>query len=594
MSALNNRIAVGFDAKTCRLVMAVPFYLADVARSFPSRRFDAKSKTWRLPLTKANVKHFESIRHRYDFALDQPATDAIRDLDRLTAAPKLVPFPRHVYDFTKSQTGFMPMEHQDKMLDLAWGLKACAWFARMGTGKTFATIHLAMARYAAGQIDAVMIICPSTLRRTWEKEFAKYATRKYDFRVHETKAPWLREFSSGPSIDGLPVLAVSIEGLGISEASYNSACQFLTGGRKVMVVCDESSRIKNPDAKRTKRAIAMAAAAEYRLILNGTPIALGVQDLWAQYEFLDPNIIGTGDYWAFKTRYLVMGGYEMRQIVGVQHMDELMNAIIPYTCEVGKEVLNLPPKVPVERTLEITPEQRRLMRVVIKGADADPTAPQIKVTNTLEKLLRCRQIVGGWLPRMVVKETIIDGVPVPTYDTEIVPLEKNPKMDTMLEVIEDNFPGSKFIIWSTFVHEIEAIAKILRDKYGADAVECYYGGVEMSERSKIEDRYCTDDKMRFFVGNPAAAGLGLTLVSNMNDVMIYYSGTNAYIDRAQSEDRAHRIGQKSSVVIVDLIAEKTVDEVIMESIRNKMDVEKFVVDCIQRGVTLDAMLLGEG
>lgn len=593
MNSLNNTIKVGFDAKTCRLVMAVPFFLADVARSFPSRRFDARTKTWRMPLNKSNIKHLSDIRHRYAFQMDEAADVAIKDLDRLTAAPKLIPFPRHVYDFTRSKSGFAPMQHQDRMLDLAWGLKSCAWFAKMGTGKTFAAIHLAMARYIAGQIDAVMIICPSTLRRTWEKEFAKYATRKYDFRIHETKAPWMKEFSSGPSIDGLPVLAVSVEGLGISEASYQSVCQFLTGGRRVMTICDESSRIKNPDAKRTKRAIQLGAASEYRVILNGTPIALGVQDLWAQFEFLDPNIIGTGDYWAYKTRYLVMGGYEMRQIVGIQNMDELMNAIIPYTCEVGKEVLNLPPKVHVERPLEITPEQRRLMRIVIKGVDGTGgESVEIKVTNTLEKLLRCRQIVGGWLPKMVTRVKVVDGVEIPVYDTELVPLEKNPKLDALLEVIDDNFQGSKFIIWSTFRHEIEAIAAKLAGIYGKEAVECYYGDVEMSRRSEIEDRYCTDPKLRFFIGNPAAAGLGLTLVSDMNDVMIYYSGTNAYIDRAQSEDRAHRLGQTSSVTVVDLIAEKTVDEIIVASIRSKMDVEQFIIDRIKAGISLDEMLLG--
>ena len=175
--------------------------------------------------------------------------------------------------------------------------------------------------------------------------------------------------------------------------------------------------------------------------------------------------------------------------------------------------------------------------------------------------------------------------------TTLEPMKDNPKLNGLFELIEDNFEGSKFIIWSTFTHEIEAIRDALAKKYGENSVECYYGDIPMEDRSRIEDRYCKDPSMRFFVGNPAAAGLGLTLISGENDVMVYYSGTNAYIDRAQSEDRAHRIGQKNPVTIVDLIAEKTVDEIIVESIRNKMDIETFVTTKIREGKGIEGLIV---
>jgi SNF2 family DNA or RNA helicase len=589
---INNNIVVTFDKKSRRLLMSSPFHLADVMRGFPSRRFDPKSKGWRIPLLRSNVNHFKEIQSRYNFQLHPEALEAIRDYEKLMEAPKKVPFPVHAYDFTKSETGFAPMQHQLSMLDTSWGLKSTAWFAKMGTGKTFATIHLAMARWIAGEIDAVVIICPSTLRTVWKKEFKKYATRPYDFQIHEQKARWYDDYCESHSRDRLQVLAVSVEGLGISEPLYDSVCRFYTGSRRILTVCDESSRIKNPDAKRTKRAINLGAVSEYRLILNGTPIAIGIQDLWSQYEFLDPNIIGTGDYWSFKTRYIVMGGYEQKQIVGFHNVEELMNMVAPYTAVVGKEVLNLPPKVFTERPVQITPEQKRLLRLVVKGADSDPNAPLIKVENTLEKVLRCRQIVGGWLPRARVTTHEVEGVPTEVWETTLEPLSSNPKLDDMLAMIEDNYNGSKFIIWSTFTHEIEAIADFLAKKYGKESVECYYGDTEMSLRSSIEDRYCNDPKLRFFVGNPAAAGLGLTLISGENDVMVYYSGTNAYIDRAQSEDRAHRIGQKNSVTIVDMVAEKTVDEIIMASIRSKSDIETYVTAKIREGASVESLLLG--
>ena len=586
-----NTIKIDFDPKTRRLLMWVPFHLVDLARSFPSRRFDPKAKAWKMPLVRGNIVHLQQIQRQHTIELTEAANDALRDYEKLTAAPKKVPFPQHVYDFTKSQTGFKPMRHQLQMLDTSWGLKASAWFAKMGTGKTYAAIHLAMARWIAGEIDAVVIICPSTLRSVWRKEFTKYATRDYDFRIHEQRAPWYEEWCREAPSDRLPVLAVSVEGLGISAGLYDSVCQFYTRGRRIFTICDESSRIKNPDAKRTQRAITLGQMSEYRLILNGTPIALGIQDLWSQYEFLDPNIIGVGDYWAFKTRYTISGGYENRQIIGYQNVDELMSLISPYTVVVGKEVLDLPEKVMTERYIEITPEQRKLLKAVAKGMSSDPSVPYMEADNVLEKILRARQIVGGWIPKSKIEYKEVDGEMLEVVTTTLEPMKDNPKLNGLFELIEDNFEGSKFIIWSTFTHEIEAIRDALAKKYGENSVECYYGDIPMEDRSRIEDRYCKDPSMRFFVGNPAAAGLGLTLISGENDVMVYYSGTNAYIDRAQSEDRAHRIGQKNPVTVVDLIAEKTVDEIIVESIRNKMDIETFVTTKIREGKCVDDLIV---
>ena len=819
---MDTTIKVDYDTKTRRLKMSCGFFLADVMRGFPSRRFDPKSKTWRMPLVKTNISHLKATESVYDYRMTDAARDAIRGHETLMAGPSYQPFPYHLYDFRASKLKYDPMEHQRKMLDKAWNLPAIAVFAKMGcvagdtelqvlfgagkgkkitieklyelhrtgrtrcrtykgdgfgqhdvievlqsgvkyvwalvlsdgkilkatadhpiltpdgfveliklkvgqdvvvhdgdqewlrngneievpiaggrsvdkdgyirisrrdhpsawsasryvyqhrlvmeehlgryltvqehvhhkngikhdnridnlklmdavehlaghqyhrnfsgvkptlstvemivpvgeemtydismehpyhnylangivvhnTGKTFAAIHLACARYKAGLIDSVIIICPSTLRSTWRKELEKYATVEYDFRVHETKASWIKGFYADRKSKQLQILAVSVEGLGVSASLYDSVCGFFVG-RTVMLINDESSRIKNPDAKRTQRAIEFRDASKYRIILNGTPIALGIKDLWSQYEFLDPNIIGSGDYWSFKTRYLVMGGYENKEIVGVQHIEELMKLIEPYTVEVGKDVLNLIPKVMKPRYVQATAEQKMLLRLIKKGSSPDPSAPLIKVDNVLERVLRWRQVVGGWLPRQ-------DPV------TELVtlePLKENPKMDAFMDMIADHFEGSKFIIWSTFVHEIDYIAQRLTEKYGVAAVAKYYGATDKEERSRIEDQYCNDASLRFFVGNPATAGLGLTLISGEDDIMVYYSGTNAYIDRAQSEDRAHRIGQNRTVVVVDLIMEKTIDEMIAASIEEKMSVEQYIMTRLKNGAPLESMEL---
>lgn len=570
---MQNQIKIEFSPKRKRLLITCPFHLNDLVRNFPSRRFEPKDKKWSVPLVRANIEYIAELQRKYELAIDADATEAIAGAEALIALPPFVPFPPG-YDFLKAEKKYPPMEHQTRMLDRAWGQKNHAWFAKMGTGKTFASIHMICARAVSGEIDAVVIICPSTLCLTWQKEFAKYATIKYDFRIHTTKARWYDEFRADKSTSPIKVLAVSVEGLGVSEQSYDSVCGFFPG-RRILCIVDESSRIKNPKALRTKRTIELGAAATTRLILNGTPIALGIQDLFSQYEFLDPNIIGVGDYWAYRSRYLVMGGYEQKQIVGYQHIDELMERIRPYTTEVDKSVLNLPPKVYKERYITATAEQKALFKYIIKG---EGNFPYIKAENTLERMLRLRQVVGGWRPESHENE---DGV----WETKLIPLSSNPKFNDLKEFIDDNYQGSKFIIWSTFVHEIEAIGDYLRSEYGPDSVALYYGKTDRDTRSEIEDRYCNSDLLRFFVGNPASAGLGLTLVSKLDDTMYYYSGTSAFIDRTQSEDRAHRIGQKDTVTVVDAIMNKTVDEAIQAATAMKKDVETYVFEQIREGKT---------
>lgn len=586
---MQNNIEISFVQKTRRLALKVPFYLNEAVREIPSRKFDPKTKLWMVNLTPANVRFLQSSQLNLKYT--EEAREAIMNMEQIIQTPVIVQFPYDKYDFMKAAKPFAPMNHQYRMLDYGWSLKTCAWIAKMGTGKTYAGIHLMCARWAHHQIDQVVVICPSGLKTTWAKEFAKYGTVPYRYLEHDTKAPWIKTYmkETNESIRArgeLPIITVSVEGLGVSENLYDSVCGLLVGRRTLMVI-DESSRIKNHKAQRTQRTWNFTDITDYRLILNGTPIALGIQDLFAQYEFLDPNIIGCGDYWAYKTRYIETGGFEGKQIISYKHMDELMNLIMPYTVEVSKDVLKLPPKVPKQRYIKASPEQKRLFKLIIKGnKTGDPNLPLIKTTNSLERNLRLQQVIGGWLPRWIPNPT---GDDVNDGKTILEPLKDNPKMDDLFQMIEDNFVGSKFIIWTTFVHEIEFIAEHLEKKYGQKAVRKYYGATAKADRSQIEDDYCNDPTMRFFVANPATAGLGLTLISGENDIMWYYSGTNRYIDRAQSEDRAHRIGQDNTVVVGDSIMENTLDEAIFASKEAKIDLEAYIFEKLKRGEDIELM-----
>ena len=135
----------------------------------------------------------------------------------------------------------------------------------------------------------------------------------------------------------------------------------------------------------------------------------------------------------------------------------------------------------------------------------------------------------------------------------------------MEDILEET--DGKVIIWANYIHNLEEIIQFLKNKYGEDSVVSIYGATSVEDRQEAIRRIQKDDKTRFFVGNPTTGGFGLTLTAC--NTVIYYSNNYNLEVRMQSEDRAHRMGQKGTVVYIDIVARGTLDEAIMKSLTNK-------------------------
>jgi len=133
----------------------------------------------------------------------------------------------------------------------------------------------------------------------------------------------------------------------------------------------------------------------------------------------------------------------------------------------------------------------------------------------------------------------------------------------------------KAIIWAHWQRDVQLIKEALEKEYGPGSVVDYYGLTPQEERQKNKDSFQNNSKCRFFVGTPQTAGYGITLTSA--STVIYYSNGYDLEKRMQSEDRAHRIGQKKSVTYIDMIAEETVDTKIVKSLRKKINIASQVM-----------------
>jgi SNF2 family DNA or RNA helicase len=171
-------------------------------------------------------------------------------------------------------------------------------------------------------------------------------------------------------------------------------------------------------------------------------------------------------------------------------------------------------------------------------------------------LLRFQQILSGHLP---------------TDDGKLVEF-KTQRLDALMSCIEES--SDKIIVWSRFRYDIIRIKDALAKTYGSDSVVTYYGDTSDEERQNAITLFQHGDA-RFFVANPATAGYGLTLTAA--NTVIYYANDFNLETRIQSEDRCHRIGQKNPVTYIDLICEGTVDEKIVQALRDKIDISAKVL-----------------
>lgn len=455
-----------------------------------------------------------------------------------------------------------------KALDHAWGKATYAFYMDMGTGKTKTSLDLFCGYYQDAKVERVLVVTKFSTRKNWEREIGIHCPVETDVLVLDTSKPKaFEEWNS--TVDGrLKFLIVGTESLAAGNAIH-LARKFVDSSVRVGMIVDEAHMIKNHSAVRSKNCVSLGRSANYKVIMTGTPVANGPMDVFMQFEFLDPNIIGIGDFYSFRNRYAIMGGYEDKQIVGYQNLEELIELISPFVYQVRKsEVLTeLPPKVYEIREVQLTDEQKRLYKDIAKRDQTVSGDQGITVKTVLERMLRLQEIAGG----VITFERNPDMFNPDKFEHCRIP-GRNPKVEELLAIAEENEVST--IVWCRFLEEIRMVSAALRERYGDHAVVEIHGGVNEAQRDYNVQNLFQTGKARFLVGNAATGGVGLNMTKA--ELVVYYSNSFSFTDREQSEDRAHRIGQTKSVTYIDIIAEGTVDGLIVEALKSKKDVSEFV------------------
>jgi len=528
--------------------------IEQVKQEFSGRKWDGSKKCWTIPFSDDNLDKVKGL-----FLNVKYSDELIRFLkQRKKENPLTLEKINQIEDIIIDDFEFITNPYKFQKISFQYArINDCSgMLLDMGLGKTKITIDVIRYRLIKELIDKVLIIVPNNLIDNWLDEFTIHSNikenvigilnkRNKNERIKELYNP--KKFIFLLNYEGLLVLKEELK-----KINWD------------MIVCDESTNIKNYKAKRTKILTKFSNKAKYRMILTGTPTGNSVIDLFGQFLFLDRKIFGDS-YYAFRNTYCIMGGFKEKQIVGVKNYDKLITNLSKRCIRFNKEdCLDLPPRIFVKRKIDMSKEQSELSLQVINDSIVMMEDEIITTTReAMKQSIKLSQINGGFIRGD-------DGI-----DVYLKTL--SPKVDETINIIDES--GSiRIIIWCAFVTEVLILQKVLGNKYGYENVFAIFGEVDRKDRKELYLGFKTpSDNIKILIMTIDLGAWGLNL--QVADLMIYYSCSYKYLLRTQSLERNYRTGQVADkVTVIDLMINDSIDEHVYKAIEAGKDLEKTIND----------------
>lgn len=511
---------------------------------------------WKFPVS-ALADVYAKVAGAGKLDMDPAVKAALNDVRRAQAVSQVVP------DITDYQFKTTPFNHQKIAFNLARKRTEFAFLMEMGTGKTKAMIDTVSYHLQLNRIDFCLVLAPKAVLLNWEREIAVHCPLPPDKRravvlTGNTKRQALEQASNSAHF-----IITNYETL----LSLGPELRALFVRRRGGICLDEATEIKNPKSKTAKAAEELGLVAKLRYIATGSPVTQSPLDAYMQFRFLHKNILGHHTFTSFKAEYAVskrMVNIPVPIVVAYRNLDRLNKLIQPYSYRVLKaDCLDLPDKVYRRVDLQMGTNQQAFYRqmeedaVIMEGEEAVLSAPLV-----LTKLMRLQQIASGFFP--IVNE-FGEEVSSKTIDDA-------PKLDAVIELVKEAVASQqKVLVWCRFLWEVHNIERLLTEE--KLEVVSYYGDKTAAERQAAVDSIQTGTT-QVFIGQIQTGGMGITLTAA--STVIYYSNSFSLAERLQSEDRAHRIGQKRSVTYIDLVVRGTVDQLVLKALKDKKNLADIV------------------
>ena len=457
---------------------------------------------------------------------------------------------------TESQKPLWP--HQIEALEKMKDKEYFALLMAMRTGKSATILADFVYLRQEKKVDDLVVIAPAGVYRTWETAAKDHLHIPHHIHIWDSKKKYV-----DPGVVSPCIFLVNVEALSMRISRARKVLEDFLKRRRCYVVIDESTIIKNFDAKRTRyinRSI--KPLAKYRRILTGLVSPRDPLDLYTQFEFLDKKILGCDDFYEFRREWahlkkMRIGNRSFLMVVGFKDGAEesLQKIIKPYSFRVPFRPIM--PSTYSIREVAMTPEQEKAYKEMKKYATIKINQTSyVTASIVIAQLVKLHQILCGHI-----------------RDDEEGTLHTFPENRTaaLMEELEDY--SGKAIIWFTYIVNLENCAAELGKEYGFGSVAKFYGN-NLSTREAEEERFKTDPNCRFMLATAGAGGRGRTW--SVADRVINFSTANNLEHREQSEQRSMGIEKENRVDNVDLVVPNTVEMKILRALRSKIDVASVI------------------
>lgn len=322
----------------------------------------------------------------------------------------------------------------------------------MRTGKSLPALAVADAL----KPDIIFIIAPKNAILVWKKQIREHLEIDWDttiFRYHYQRVCRTAK----------------------ARRHFRHKFRHEWANKRVLLIVDEAHRTKRRGSMQSRMCRSLAHMATYVLYLSGTPIDK-FEDYWAQFDAIQPGVLEE-EYEDFQERYLVMGGYKDREIIGYRNKERFAAIVHKYSHRITLREAQIEagrkPYIVKKRFVrfDLKPESRKAYRELEKKLETVVNRRKIKTPLVVTLTQKLQQIAGGYL---IHKEQLYDrdGLPrltpkgKPKFLKEIIPVGRE-KMVQLEQLITMNaiFSAEKFVICANYTHELDAIARRL-DRLG--------------------------------------------------------------------------------------------------------------------------------
>lgn len=547
-------ITITLTPEKNKLLVYTPYdtKILDRIRTIQGRVWNKTFKAWTFPFTSEMLSSLKEIFNPLSNVrvTDEVNTYLETQLDRQKSNVEFKSQPTEAVVLPEDfQFHTIPLAHQRKAVALCLKNKSFGLFMEMGTGKTKVILDLIGYYKETLEINPVIVVCPVSVMDNWKAEALKHQPNLRVAVLGGTRDERVQLLKRG-MLDSSHIFVINYESAWRLE---DELLKFKWG----MIVLDESTKIKHRSSQQAKGIMRIAKAVRRRYIMSGTPMPNSPLELFNQIKFIDETVFGS-NFYVFRDRYAVMGGYQGYQVIGWKNLEELATKLGGVTYRVlKKDCLDLPDKVYKEYRLPMSDAFRKIYEQFAEEMVAEIGGQTIMATVVLAKLTKLRQLTSGFV-----------------YDEQraVISMEDKQKLKQLEEILIEVTSNHKVVIWTTFRHEISMIEKLVQElKLKHVKID---GTIPQNERQEAIRKFQEDDSYRVFVGNQHAGGLGITLTSA--DYCVFYSNDYSPEIRLQAEDRLHRIGQKNTVTYIDILLKSTIDISIFRMLRKKQDLSEYI------------------